>query len=318
MASVEEVIPDRDSDEYEPYLAKKIEEEEERLKQLKDKTRISEMESQLAGLRLQTAELDRHREVLTWPGSARGAKPSDTGVASALLAASKPPEPGSPLGASAGLFGASRSAFQPAIQRSREEREMLSKLRAISHLPEVKAVEKITYRDYISAMIKVAQLVCELGIDATNYIAHMSFISGKAALNLYATDAMIKYEAAVTDRVISGQYIDWVAADPECVALHLGADATYAVRQGGGRWSRPGSGFSGSGRADFSEWPKDICWLFNNTSCYFPKCRKSHICCKCRKSGHPMKECKSSGDDSAPPSQAEVLSAKPAKESRKP
>ena len=106
-------------------------------------------------------------------------------------------------------------------------------------------------------------------IDPLNYISHMNFISGKAALKLYATDALIKYEAALTDRVISGQYVDWVSADPECVALHLGAYATYTVRHGGLRWSRQGSSYSIPGR-DFSEWPKEVCWLFNNTTCYFP------------------------------------------------
>ena len=110
-------------------------------------------------------------------------------------------------------------------------------------------------------MSKVAMLICEIGIDPVNYLAHMNFIATKAALNLYAIDAMIKYESSVTDRVIGGQYLDWVSADPECVALHLGADATYAVRQGGGRWARQSSGFPGANR-DFSDWPKEICWLF--------------------------------------------------------
>ena len=190
-----------------------------------------------------------------------------------------------------------------------------TKLRAITHLPEIKPVDKITYRDFICSMSKVAQLICNMGIDPTNYISHMIFISTKAALNLYATDAMIKYEAAVTERVISGQYKDWVAADPECVALHLGADATYAVRQGGTRWSRQGSAFSGTSR-DFGDWPKEVCWLYNHTSCYFPRCKKAHICGKCKKTGHPIKECKS-GDELALPSSPEVLSTKPQKEARK-
>ena len=157
-----------------------------------------------------------------------------------------------------------------------------------------------------------------MGIDPLNYLAHMNFISTKAALNLYATDAMIKYEAAVTERVIWGQYRDWVSGDPECVALHMGADTTYAIRQGGGRWPRHSSGFTGANR-DFSDWPKEECWLFNNTSCYFPRCKKSHICCKCKKTGHPMKECKVQDEqlNSASPSAPEVLSAKGPNEVRK-
>ena len=164
-------------------------------------------------------------------------------------------------------------------------------------------------------MSKVALLICEIGIDLVNYLAHMNFISTKSALNLYATDAMIKYEAAVTDRGISGQYIDWASGDPECIALHLGADASYAVRQGGGRWSRQSSGFLGPSR-DYSDWPKEVCWLFNNTSCYFPRCKKAHICGKCKKTGHPMKDCRST-DEPVSTNQPEPLSAKAPKEVRK-
>ena len=140
---------------------------------------------------------------------------------------------------------------------------MLSKLQALSFLPEARAVEMVTYRDFICAMTKVLKTLSEYGMDPSQYAAHMSFIASKAALNLYATDALIRYEMAVTERVISGQYPDWVAADPECVALHMGADATYAVRQGGSRWGHSASSTFSTSR-DFSDWPKDVCWLFNN------------------------------------------------------
>ena len=208
------------------------------------------------------------------------------------------------------------SGLDPTLHaRSKEERETLSKLSALSNLSEAKAIEKVTYREFICAMTKVLRLVVSSGIDSSHYAAHLNFIATKAALNLYATDALIKYEAAVTDRLISGQYEDWVAADPECVALHLGADATYAVRQGGSRWARQSSGSFGANR-DFSDWPKEVCWLFNNTSCYFPRCKKAHICIKCKRSGHIMRDCKSQDDQNAQ-SVPEVLSTKSQKETRK-
>ena len=192
---------------------------------------------------------------------------------------------------------------------------MLSKLKATTHLSEQKPAEKITYREFICAMTKVLKFLCDTGIDPSNYISHMNFIATKAALNLYATDAIVKYEEAVTERVISGQYSDWSSADPECVALHLGADATYAVRQGGSRWGRHSSAAFGGNR-DFSDWPKEICWLFNNTSCYFPCCKKAHICVKCRRTDHAAKECKNS-EESAAPSVADSQLPKPQKEARK-
>ena len=45
MAAADPSIPERDSAEYEPYLAQKIEEEEARLKSLQDKHRIISMET---------------------------------------------------------------------------------------------------------------------------------------------------------------------------------------------------------------------------------------------------------------------------------
>ena len=302
--------PDRDSPEYESYLAEKIEEEEIRLKSLQDRCRVTSMEEQLARLRLQTSELQADSQA-AGGHSASGAQDEETSVAGRLLTASKRGSAGS-----AGVQAPASADCPPFIQRSKEERDALSKLKALSHLSELKPVEKVTYRDFISAMTKVLKFVIELGINPTNYVAHMNFITLKAALNVYATDALIRYEEGVTERVISGQYKDWSSADPECVALFLGADATYAIRQGGNRWSRQGSSNFGPAR-DFSDWPKEICWLYNNASCYFPRCKKAHICAKCKKTGHTLKECKIS-DDTTSPATPEVSSSKQAKEVRKP
>ena len=328
--SVDEV-PERDSPEYASYLAEKIEEEEDRLKSLQDKFRITTMEEQLARLHLQTTEPENSaggagsgHGIAGAGGISSGVGPggsvragagraSETGVACKLLTAAE----GGVAGHSRPVAGGAGVVWEPTLlmQRSKEDRENLSKLKALSHLSEQKPFEKITYREFVSAMAKVLKLIVELGIDPFFYIAHLNFITSKAALNLYATDALIRYEAEVTERVISGHYDDWVSADPECVALHLGADATYAVRQGGNRWSRQTSATLGNTR-DFSDWPKEVCWLFNNTNCYFPRCKKAHICMKCKRTGHTMRECKTQVD-SAQPTVPEVLSPKPQKEARK-
>ena len=160
-----------------------------------------------------------------------------------------------------------------------------------SYISEFKCIEKTTYRDFIYGMNKVLQFIIEEGRGVKGYAVHMSFITSKATRNLYVTDALIKYELAVTDKVILGELPDWVSADPESAAIHLGADATYAVRGAGKQpWHRGSSGTSGSTRV-FSDWPREVCWLYNNTSCYFNKCRRAHICVKCRKTGHTPKEC---------------------------
>ena len=314
MASFDPNAPDREDPSYESYLADKIEEEETRLKSLQDKCRVTEMEHQLSQLRIKSAELEAKQ-----PHGSKGlvsqSTPPATGIAASMLAVAQGRSPGptadatpAPVGGQAGL----PTAF---VQRSREEKEMLSKLQALSHLSVPKSVEKVTYREFICSMTKVLKLITEFGIDPQNYVFHMSFIAIKAATNSYATDALISYEQAVTDRVISGQYSDWSAADPECVALHLGPDATYAIRQGGHRWNRQSSGNPGSVR-DFSDWPKEVCWLFNNTSCYFQRCKKAHICVKCKKTGHAAKDCKTT-DDLTFPTPTEITSPKGQKEARR-
>ena len=308
MSSEEGEIPDRDSVEYLSYLSDKIAEEEGRLKALQDKSRITAMEEQLSQLRLRSAELEKQNLDQHSTLDLGRALPTETGIAANLLAASK----GAPPGSLTGDASFSKPPLTPTqagyVHRSKEERETLSKLAALSHLHDPKPAEKITYREFICCMTKVLKFITESGLNPQSYIAHMNFITVKAALNLYATDALIKYEEAVTERVISGQYAMWSSADPECVALHLGADATYSVRQGGSRWNRASSASFGGAR-DFSDWPKEICWLFNHTHCYFPRCKKAHICYKCKRTGHSMKECKTS-DDSVGPSPPEVSSLK--------
>ena len=71
MASADPSIPDKDSAEYEAYLSQIISEEEDRLKRLQEKTRIAEMEAQLAGLLLQTANLNK-----SLPGASPHTPPS--------------------------------------------------------------------------------------------------------------------------------------------------------------------------------------------------------------------------------------------------
>ena len=325
MAAKDPDAPDCDSAQYESYLADKIEEEEERLKSLQEKCRIVSMEEQLAQLRLQSAELAAKQAgspfTLPTPGvpapghAGTGASTPETGVASLLLTAARGPDPARPPPAGPGLSTPAAALSTGFFQRSKEEKEVLSKLKPLSHLSESKPAEKVTYRDFISAMAKVLKLLTDLSIDPRNYIAHMSFIATKAASNAYATDALIKYEEAVTERVIRGQYQDWYPADPECLALHLGPDATYAIRQGGSRWTRQTSASSGGVR-DFSEWPKELCWLYNNTNCYFQRCKKAHVCAKCKRTGHAMKDCKNS-DDQVPPTTPEAPPQKTQKEARK-
>ena len=288
MASVDLDVPSRDSPEYKDYLEKRILEQESLLRKAEENVKTTMLEQKLASLRLQT---ERLADETTGDDSGNDQDAGNTGFTGRILS---------------GRHEGHRSTLQtpPASpEQTKTEKEIISKLRPCSYVTDFKSTEKTTYREFIMGMTKVLQFVIEVSGVAKGYASHMSFIADKASLNLYATDALIKYEMAVSDKVISGDLQDWVSADPESVAMHLGADATYAVR-GANRpgWCRGFSGNSGnSGNTrDFSDWPREVCWLYINTTCYFQRCRRAHICAKCRKSGHPQKECDTKENSSSP------------------
>ena len=102
--------------------------------------------------------------------------------------------------------------------------------------------------------------IISLGYEAKGYAAHTKFITSKAATNVYITEYLIQYEMAVTDKVFNESLPDWVSADPDCIAMHLGDEATYAI-QGKTQWgiACAKGAFGNSPRIDLSSWPKDIC-----------------------------------------------------------
>ena len=198
--------PSRDSPEYRSYLESRMEEQEKKLRIAEEQSRIHSLERQLADLQLRTSYL-KEKE-----GEDDTQEVGATGFGSRVLSGR------------AGIDSSVHTPVDP--QRSKTEKEVICKLSPSSYLPEPKTMDKTTYQEFMLGMTKVLQFIIEVGGAPNGYAAHMSFIASEASLNLYYTDSLMKYEKAVTDKVISGLLNDWVSADPESVAIHLGVDAT--------------------------------------------------------------------------------------------
>ena len=61
----------------------------------------------------------------------------------------------------------------------------------------------------------------------------MKFMTDKGTTHGYMTESLIRYKMSVTDKVLSDELKDWMAADPECVActLHMLFRAKHAGHQ---------------------------------------------------------------------------------------
>ena len=110
------------------------------------------MEEELSRLRIQSA---KYEAPARYEGSLESPSRRATGVAAEVLSAS--------LGAAAGS-SLSRNPFASVSEtvtpiRSRDEKDALSKLNALSHLSEPKPAEKVTYRDFIASMSSVESYV---------------------------------------------------------------------------------------------------------------------------------------------------------------
>ena len=298
-------IPDRDTPDYIAFLEDKLSVQQHKLKQLKEENKLISMESELryVNLGINREELQQQKYGQRSGFVRNSLYSSDTG------------DRDYGRGAADMLLRAAPNVGAKILRK--EEEAALSKIRPLSYLVTPKGPDKCSYREFMSGMTHVLTYIINLGHEAKGYAAHMKFIASKAATNVYITEYLIRYEMAVTDKVFGELLPDWVSADPECIAIHLGAEATYAI-QGKTRWgpNRGSSAFGNSPSADLSSWPKDICWLYNTRQCNIQSCNRLHVCAKCRSKEHLAREC-TQADKGAPNSAVDNSRTTPAKSSTK-
>ena len=164
-----------------------------------------------------------------------------------------------------------------------------SKFRPDFHMDLPKSLKKYTFREFVLGCMYEAEALVVDGRPIAGYLSHVRFISWKAAMSgAFLTQSLIKYDHHVSSKVIRGELPDWVLGEEEAVCLHLGVDGTVAYKQlaGGNKSSRSTS------HGDFSDFPSDVCWLFNFRSCDSNFCKRKHVCHLCRGS-HRGRACPS-------------------------
>ena len=167
-----------------------------------------------------------------------------------------------------------------------------SKFRPDFHVNVQKSLDKFTFREFMLGAVCVAEALVEDGRPVAGYLSHLRFIAWKSALSgAFQTLSLIKYDQHVSAKVIKGEIPDWILGEEEAVCLHLGVDGTLAFKQltGGFHTSGTRSG-KGAVRGDFSDFPQDVCWLYNFRSCEANICKRKHICLAC-KGAHREKMC---------------------------
>ena len=164
-----------------------------------------------------------------------------------------------------------------------------SKFRPEFHLDLQKSLDKYTFCEYLLGCIYVAETLVAEGRPVKGYLSHLRFIAWKSSMTgAYQTQVLIKYDQHVSTKVIRGTIPDWVVGEEEAMCLYLGVDGTYAFKQLTGSVTRSSKG---AVQGDFSDFPQDVCWLFNFRSCDSSSCKRKHICSAC--SGlHRAKNCK--------------------------
>ena len=172
-----ETIPDRESKDYLAFLEGQIQAKEHVIKKLRHAKLVEKAEEKLRALILQCyseeGRLTCHERV--------NAQNDDHAVQGSILA----------TGFSAKSVNQATKATLQSIQREEKEKErLLSKLKPDFYLPDVKTPEKMTYRELVHGMVGVLQFLQTIGHDISGYSAHMSFVTKKAALNIYVTEAL--------------------------------------------------------------------------------------------------------------------------------
>lgn len=188
------------------------------------------------------------------------------------------------------------STHRPSVLRQVVEvddcKEYKSKLRPESHLIPAKTYEQMNYRDLVLGMAGVRSHLVHNNRPVIGYDSHCLFIKRKSATFLYSNIASILYDRFVSDRVLSGEYIDFPSSCSDA-ALEFYCDSYRrdGMASHGGGGGQPGHG-QRSGGKPWSGYPYPYCYFWNEMpQCAKKNCTLKHECGFCQTIEHKSKDC---------------------------
>lgn len=261
------LVPDRDSEDYLPYIEKLLLVRQKQLDNSLKEKRVIEIESKLRRLSL----------------SGNSQHSGDT--------SSKPAQ-----------FNTSYSAHSPSPHLPDGGYLLakvpdLCKLRPEAYCSTPKPYEKLTFRELIRGCVKVTMYLRMCSVNIEGYLLHMAFIMDKAAIpGVYTTEGLVLYEREVTSKVIRGELSDWLevdlASDSRFLSYEYTFDHVSRLEHKGSanvKSKRKGVRKTRSPIYDFDKWEPDVCWMWNCRQC--EGCDRKHGVCGLCMGSHKAIDC---------------------------
>lgn len=293
ILSQEEIsaMPERSEDSYLPFCEKIINDLQEKVTKMSEDKRVSDAEKKITGLMSQLnlgASKPRRKSCLP----ATGHQVPATGLTSpryGLSGHSLHDISVSP-GVSKTQLHSSHMGFPRAPVEPGDTKDYIGKLRPENHLVPLKTYDNMNYRELVLGMDGVHAHLIANNCCVSGYEAHAHFVKRKSVSFLYSNSASVLYDRYVTDRVISGEYLDYPSSCPDA-SLEYFCDSYRRENT----QKNAGNGNYKSGTKPWSGYPFPFCYFHNEgQGCYKKQCNLRHECGYCQMGDHKSKDCSKS------------------------
>lgn len=285
-------LPDRDDPVYLGLCEKTISELKEKLEEKKELEKVQAAEDEISGL---MAQLSMNSRPVNSSGDySSGFRPSvyQSGMPKSPNTSHAAVGDVNPHWSNHDLAG---PLFSRAVVERGDSKEYLGKMRPESHLVPPKPYESMNFRELLLGMSGVHQHLVQNGRPTHGYEMHTLFILRKSVSYLYTNAASVLYEKYVTDKVLSGEFLDYPSS---CIdaALEFFCD-TYRKQES----SSPAN--ASNQKKPWSGYPYPYCYFFNEgAGCHKKSCSLRHECGYCHVTDHRSKECSKSAWKKSPTS----------------